>query len=253
MSETDRPTRILAIHAHPDDVELQCFGTLALLQSRGCEITIATMTPGDKGSDELSRHEISEVRRGEARAAADLISAEYVCLEFQDLEIVVDNLSRRRVTEAIRRARPDIVLTAPPVDYMSDHEMTSRLVRDACFAAPAPNFETEVPSAAPPLERIPHLYYVDAVEHSDLFGQPLDPDFIVDVGETYDLKWKSFACHESQRQWLLRQHGMDDYMTALEKWCRKRGEEAGVEFGEGFKQHVGHPYPHDNLLLELLK
>ncbi len=252
MSAEDAPPRILAIHAHPDDVELQCFGTLALLRRRGCEVTIATMTPGDKGSDEHSRAEISEIRRGEGKAAADLIGAEYVCLEFSDLEIVVDNLSRRRVTEAVRRARPDVVLTAPPVDYMSDHEATSRLVRDACFAAPAKNFDTEVPDPAPLLPRIPHLYYVDAVEHADLFGNPIPCDFVVDVGATYELKWQSFACHESQRAWLLKQHGMDDYMNALEKWTRKRGEEAGCEFGEGFRQHVGHPYPHDNRLLDLL-
>ena len=75
-------------------------------------------------------------RRAEARRAAEVLASEYLCLEFQDLSISIDTESRRRVTEAVRRLRPDIVLTAPPVDYMSDHEMTSRLVRDACFNAP---------------------------------------------------------------------------------------------------------------------
>jgi N-acetylglucosamine malate deacetylase 1 len=252
MSATSPPARILAIHAHPDDVEFQCAGTLALLGQRGCELVIATMTPGDKGSDELSRREIAEIRRGEARAAAELLGAEYVCLEFSDLEIVVDNLSRRRVTEAVRRARPDVVLTAPPVDYMSDHEMTSRLVRDALFAAPARNYDTEVVDAAPPLARIPHIYYVDALEHVDLFGRPLDPDFVVDVTPVIDLKRRMVACHESQRAWLLKQHGLDDYTNSVEASCRKRGAEIGVAYGEGFRQHVGHPYPHGNRLLELL-
>ncbi|MFQ5732428.1 MAG: PIG-L deacetylase family protein, partial [Planctomycetaceae bacterium] len=164
MSDNRDAPRILAIHAHPDDVEFQAAGTLALLKQRGCEIAIATMTPGDCGSAELPPDEIAAVRRSEAAAAAELLDAEYSCLEFRDLCIAHDNLGRRRVTEALRRSRPDIVITAPPVDYMSDHEMTSRLVRDACFAAPVPNYVTRQWDPAPPPAKIPHLYFVDAIE-----------------------------------------------------------------------------------------
>jgi LmbE family N-acetylglucosaminyl deacetylase len=245
--------RILAIHSHPDDVEFQCAGTLARLKRRGCAVTIVTMTAGDCGSAELAPAEISQVRRGEARAAADLLEAEYMCLEFQDLAIVHDNDGRRRVTEAVRRARPDIVLTAPPVDYMSDHEMTSRLVRDACFAASAPNYTTQQWEPAKALEEIPHLYYVDAIEGIDYFGNPIRPEFIVDVSSTIELKLKMLACHASQREWLLRQHGIDEYLESCKKWSAKRGSEMGVAFGEAFIQHKGHPYPHDNALVELLK
>jgi LmbE family N-acetylglucosaminyl deacetylase len=119
--------KILAIHAHPDDVEFQCAGTLARLGGRGCSLVIATMTAGDCGSAELGPLEIAAVRRAEAAAAARLIHAEYHCLEFLDLQIDHDNAGRRRVTEFLRRVRPDLVLTAPPVDYMSDHENTSKL------------------------------------------------------------------------------------------------------------------------------
>jgi LmbE family N-acetylglucosaminyl deacetylase len=65
--------RVLAIHAHPDDVEFQCAGTLALLREAGCEVSIATMTPGDCGTAEYDSATIAEIRRGEARAAATLI------------------------------------------------------------------------------------------------------------------------------------------------------------------------------------
>ena len=98
------PPRILAIHAHPDDVEFQCAGTLALLAQKGCAITIATMTPGDCGSAEHSAEEIAEIRRGEASASAAILGAEYVCLEFRDLSITVDNASRGKVCECLRRA-----------------------------------------------------------------------------------------------------------------------------------------------------
>jgi LmbE family N-acetylglucosaminyl deacetylase len=252
MAEPTNLPRILAIHAHPDDIEFQCAGTLALLRQKGCSVTIVTMTPGDCGSDERGPEEISAIRREEARRAADLLDAEYRCLEFRDLSITVDNESRRRVTEAVRQIRPDIVLTAPPVDYMSDHEMTSRLVRDACFGAPARNYDTGVPNSAAPIPSIPHLYYVDAVEAHDLFGNPLSADFIVDVTTTFEFKQQAFACHESQRAWLLKQHGMDNYLETVEHWCASRGKEIGVPYGEGFRQHVGHPYPSDNRLLEVL-
>src|SRR4051812_29602027 len=75
------PTRILALHAHPDDVEFQCAGTLALLRAAGCRVTIATMTPGDCGSAEHDAEAIAQIRRGEAQAAAGLIGADSLCLE----------------------------------------------------------------------------------------------------------------------------------------------------------------------------
>ncbi|MGE4001131.1 MAG: PIG-L deacetylase family protein, partial [Planctomycetaceae bacterium] len=208
MPDTKLPPRILAIHAHPDDIEFQCAGTLALLKRKGCAIVMATMTAGDCGSAELGPDEISAIRRREAQAAADLLGAEYLCGEFKDLAFDVDPDNRRRVTELIRKARPDIVITAPPVDYMTDHEVTSRLVRDACFCAPVPNFPTHQWDPAPRLERIPHLYYVDPLEGVDWFGQPVPYDFIVDISDTFDLKLQMLACHDSQRSWLRAQHGL---------------------------------------------
>jgi N-acetylglucosamine malate deacetylase 1 len=244
--------RILAIHAHPDDIEFQCAGTLALLKDRGCSIAMATMTAGDCGSAELGPEAIAEVRRCEARASADLLGAEYTCLEFNDLSICVDNDSRRRVTEIIRKARPDVVITAPPVDYMSDHEMTSRLVRDATFNASCPNYVTRQWDPAPPTDKIPHLYYVDPIEGVDWFGAPIKPDFVIDITSTFELKMQMLACHDSQRAWLRKQHGMDEYLEGCRRWSSQRGRDIGVAYGEAFRQHRGHPYPHDNRLLNLI-
>ena len=244
--------RVLAIHAHPDDVEFQCAGTLALLRQAGCPITIATMTAGDCGSAELGPEEIAAVRRAEANASAELLGADYVCLEFKDLSITINDDSRRRVTEAVRRARPDIILTAPPVDYMSDHEMTCRLVRDAAFCAPVKNYATHQWEPAAPTERIAALYYVDPIEGIDYFGQAIQPEFYVDITAAFELKRRMLECHESQRGWLLKQHGIDEYLKKMEEWSRRRGNEIGVPYAEAFRQHRGHPYPQHNLLLELL-
>ena len=248
-----QPTRVLAIHAHPDDVEFQCAGTLALLRAAGCHVTIATMTPGDCGSAEHDAETISTIRRGEAKASADLIGADYVCLEFRDLAVFNDDESRRRVVECLRRTRPDLVLTAPPVDYLCDHEMTSLLVRDACFGAPAPLYATRQWDPAPALVRIPHLYFVDAMEGSDRDGILLPAGFHVDISPVFERKQQMLACHASQRNWLLRQHGIDEYLDSQAKWSAHRGAQIGVAHAEAFRQYLGHAYPQDNLLLALLE
>ncbi len=252
MPDQNKLPRILAIHAHPDDVEFQCAGTLARLKEFGCPIAIVTMTAGDCGSAEMGPLEIARVRRQEARNAADLLEADCYCLEFLDLSIIVDNDSRRRVTEIVRRTKPDIVMTAPAIDYMSDHEFTSRLVRDACFNAAVPNYTTNQQQPAAPLNHIPHLYYVDAIEGIDHFGREIKPEFIVDISATFELKQRMLACHESQRNWLRKQHGIDEYLQKCERWSAERGQQIGKKYGEGFQQHKGHPYPGDNLLLKLL-
>lgn len=241
--------RILAVHAHPDDVEILAGGSLALLAALGHAIRIVSMTPGDGGSAQHSADEIATIRRREAAAAASRIGAQYGCAEFRDLAIFNDDVSRRRVTALIRAARPDIVLTASPVDYHCDHEATSILVRDACFAASVPNYEA---GTAGPLPAIPHLYFMDSIGQLDRESAATQPDFTVDVAAVFETKRRMLACHSSQRDWLRRQHGIDDYVEQMERWTRAIGRRAGLELGEGFRHYRGHPYPSTPLLEELI-
>ena len=60
------------------------------------------------------------------------------------------------------------------------------------------------------------------------------------------------AEHASQREWLRRHHGVDEYLDAMERWTAERGAVAGVAYGEGFRQYRGHAYPQTALLQELL-
>lgn len=240
---------ILSIHAHPDDMEMLSGGTLALLATKGHRITVVTMTPGDCGSAEHGPEEISAIRRAEAAAAAAQIGAAYLCAEFRDLAVFSDDLSRRRVVELLRSIRPDIVLTSAPTDYHCDHEATSALVRDACFAVSAPNYKTGV---AAPLEAIPHLYFMDSVEGTDRDGRPVRPDFAVNIEPFFERKKEMLAAHASQRNWLMRQHGMDDYLRTMEQWTHHRGQTCGVRYAEGFRQYTHHPYPTSPLLQELV-
>jgi N-acetylglucosamine malate deacetylase 1 len=245
-------TRILAIHAHPDDVEILAGGTLALLADAGHEITIATATAGDCGSYELGAEEIADVRRREAGSAAARIGAHYLCLEMRDLAIFSDDASRRLVTEVLRKTRPQLVLTASPVDYLCDHEAVSELVRDACFAAPIPNYHTRSESPSPVLEAIPHLYYMDPIMGRNPEGTLVEPDFVVDVSSTFARKIEMLTEHASQGEWLRQHHGTNDYLHEMELWTRERGQLVGCPYGEGFRRYRGHAYPQGRLLQDLL-
>lgn len=231
---------ILAFHAHPDDVETLGAGALALLAARGHRIAIVTATAGDCGSSEHPPDETARIRQGEAAAAAALIGAEYRCAGLPDLGVFNDDPSRRRVTELVRWARPDVVITASPVDYHPDHEATSVLVRDACFAASAPNYRT---GPAAPLDAIPHLYFMDPIGGRDREGRPVQPDFGVDIGPWFETKRAMMARHESQAEWLRKQHGIEDYVEAMVAWSRRRGRDFAVGQAEGFRQYRNTPYP----------
>jgi len=254
MSETEKKNiKVLAIGAHPDDVEFTCAGTLALLAQRGCSIVIASLSPGDCGSAQLPPRAIAGQRRREAQQSASLLSAPFACLEFHDFCIYVDDSSNRRVTEFVRGVRPDVVFAPSPEDYMADHENASALVRNACFYASVPNYTTRPEaSAPPPTEHIPILYYCDPVGGKDCLGRLVQPALLVDIVKTIEIKIEMLACHESQREWLRRQHGMDQYVEEMKAWSAERGRLVGWAYGEGFRQHLGHPFSSRDVLGELL-
>ncbi len=239
---------ILSVLAHPDDAEFLCGGTLIRLrQEHGWEVHIASMTPGDCGSVEPGPIQISQIRRAEGAKAAALIGAAYHCLEERDLLVSYDEGTLEKVTRLMRTVKPALVLTHSPADYMIDHEMTSLVTRGACFGAPIPNF-LEGRDIGKPLARIPHLYYCDPIEGKDPLGRAIPAGFRIDISAVIDLKTEMLACHASQRDWLLKHHGMDEYTRAMRDWSAQRGKEAGVPFAEGYRQHLGHSYPQDNLL-----
>jgi LmbE family N-acetylglucosaminyl deacetylase len=242
-------TRILAFHAHPDDCETLCAGTLAILAGLGHAVTIATATAGECGSVEHTLEATGTIRRAEAAAAAAMIGADYLCASLPDLGVFNDDASRRAVTALIRAARPDIVITASPVDYHPDHEAVSLLVRDACFAASTVNYRA---GDAPALHAIPHLYLMDPIGGRDREGRKMPPEFAEDISTQIAGKRAMIEAHASQTTWLLAQHGIIDPVEAMASLSRRRGSEFGVEWAEGFRQYRHEPYPRTPLLQELL-
>lgn len=251
--------RILAVGAHPDDVEIMCSGTLFALRQIGYEIHLASMTLGDCGSIKLSPEEISNIRHGEAVNACKVLGATYHHAGFSDLCIFNDDNANRRVTALLRELNPWIVITHSPQDYMSDHEMTSLLVRNACFYAPVPNYKTRGLTNAVHIPVIPYLYYAQPIENIDLFGKKITPQFYVDVSGLIEQKTEMLSCHESQRNWLRAHHGMDEYIESMRLWNASLAEKAAkisgkpIRYAEAFRQHRGHAFPKDNILAALLE
>lgn len=244
--------RLLTVMAHPDDAELLVGGILLHLKELGWELGIVTMTAGDCGSTTHSKDEISRIRLAEARAAAEYLGAEYVCAGLLDLEVFTNAENVRRVVEVMRAFDPDVVLTHSPVDYMLDHEETSRLARTASFGIAAPLYETRHVPPARPARATPALYYADPIEGVDPLGDRVYPHFYVDVTRQIDKKRRMLSCHASQRDWLRDYHGMDEYLDRMAEWAAVRGGECGFAYAEGVRQHLGHGYRRTPVLQEAL-
>lgn len=218
--------RVLAIGAHPDDLEILCAGTLARFVRDGHDVVMAHASVGDKGHSQIPHAEVPAVRRQEARAAAEVIGAESVTLGFRDGEIAVDGPNLERVVELIRETRPDLILTHHPDDYHGDHQATTKLVVDASFLATLPYF---------PGERAAHdvacpIFFMDT-----LAGIDFEPSEYVDVGATIEAKKEAMRCHTSQVTWLS-EHHETDVLDLIDTTARFRGLQCGVRHAEGFRR-----------------
>jgi LmbE family N-acetylglucosaminyl deacetylase len=248
--------RVLAVMAHPDDIEFTCAGTLVLLRRAGWDVHLATMTAGDLGSATLSRAAIARIRRKEAAASAKRLDAGYTCLGFDDLTLVYDETTKRRVSALLRLVRPDLVIVPSPVDYMADHEETPRIVREAAFASTIRNWKASLGRRRlRPCAKLPAILYADPIDNVDHFGRRVAASLVVDITGSMDLKEEMLACHDSQRSWLRHQHGEDEYLL----WMRRVGADRardfggqGVKYAEGFRQHLGHGFPREDHLTATL-
>ena len=243
---------VLALCAHPDDAEFRCSGTLFLLKAAGWDVHVCTVSTGDCGSAELTPNEIAIIRRQEAINAAVCLGAEYHCLGGQDLRVFDDDYFRSKTVELIRIVRPDCVITHYPVDYMPDHTITSELARMATFTASIRNYVTGPASAVPPVSVIPALYYFGPLGGVDWLGKKVEPSVLVNVSSVADKKAEMLACHASQRDWLRKQHGMDQYIEEMKRMDAELGAEMGVPYAEGFCMHKGHGYPQKPIIEEAL-
>jgi LmbE family N-acetylglucosaminyl deacetylase len=244
---------VLAFMAHPDDMEFLCAGTLLQLREVGYQIHIATMTAGDCGSMDLPPEQISQVRISEAQTSAKMLNATFRYIGEKDGLICYQPATICKTVEALRVSRAFLVITHSPSDYMIDHEITAQLVRNAAFCAGIPNFKTGATPPAPHLEGVPYLYYAMPLEGKDSLGRQVEMGFQIDISRQLETKTAMLKCHASQRDWLLKHHGVDEYVEQMKRWAAEAARPLGVAYAESFRQHRGHAYPQDNILVELLK
>jgi LmbE family N-acetylglucosaminyl deacetylase len=217
--------RVLAVAAHPDDLELLCGGTLARFVAEGHEVVMCHVCAGDRGSFVHTSEEIAAIRLEEARRAAAVAGAGHAALGLSDGEVNAgDPDQRRMVVDLVRAARPELILTHAPGDYMADHNEVAKLVLDAAFLATLPLLETEQPAH----DVVAAIYHFDTVA-----GVGFAPTEYVDVSGHLDTKLAMLAEHRSQLEWL-RDHDGVDILEQTRTHTAFRGYQAGVAYAEGF-------------------
>ena len=219
--------RILAVGAHPDDLEILCGGTLARYTQQGHAVIMAHLLNGDKGHYRMDSQELAQIRNQESLAAARIIGAEALTLDIPDGQIFSDLPTREKVIDLVRQTRPDVIITHPLNDYMADHTTTGQLVQDAGFYAASPLFQTRHDAH----DQIPPVFFMDTV-----MGLQFQPTEYVDITETFPQKIAMLRQHASQLQWLL-EHDNVDILQVVEKVAAFRGLQCGVEYAEAFCQY----------------
>lgn len=228
---------VLALFAHPDDIEFVAAGTLLLLQQRGWDIHYMNLCTGNGGSVQMDGPTTAKKRLEEAREAARILGAVFYPPIADDLELTYDVTYLRKVAAIVREAQPSIVLTHAPSDYMEDHMQASRLAVTAAFAHGIPNFVTD-----PPCSHYSHDVTVyHAMPHGlcDPLRQKLQASSYVDTTTVHAQKRDSLAAHESQKHWLDVSQGMDSYLISMDEASRAVGRLSGhFEYAEGWRRHL---------------
>ena len=175
---------VLAIMAHPDDVELTCGGTLLASVARGRRVGIADLTAGETGS----RGTVA-IRAEEAQHASRILGVSVrENLHLPDAHLVNTPEARDVVIRAIRRHRPTIVITHARQGRHPDHIAAAQLVRDACFLSGLKNLVPDMPAFRP--RKVLHAlsFREDAVL----------PSFVVDISDVFEQKLAAIRCYHSQ-------------------------------------------------------
>ena len=227
---------VLAIAAHPDDIELMMAGTLALLGRAGYALHYLVMANGSCGTAALDRESIVAIRVQEARQAAAVLGATPHEPLVDDIQIYYTPSLVARVAAVVRRVQPEILLAPSPHDYMEDHVNTSRLAVTAAFCRGMRNFVTDPP--APPVTGEVAVYHALPWGLKDPLGNAVRPHLVVDIAGVFETKRQALACHRSQKEWLDASQGLDSYLRAMAEMAEAVGRLSGrFRVAEGWQRH----------------
>jgi LmbE family N-acetylglucosaminyl deacetylase len=228
---------VLAIAAHPDDIEFLMAGTLLLLGARGWALHYLNLSTGNLGSTTMSPAKTAQVRRREARAAAQELGAVWHPPFCSDLEIVHDPGTLRRLAAVIRAVAPDVILTHSPQDYMEDHMNTCRLAVSAAFVRAMPGYQT-VPKADP-IQHPVTIYHANPHGLRDGLRRRVHPGAFVETTTVHARKTAALRWHRSQDAFLDATQGMSSYLQAMDDMSREVGTLSGrFVHAEGWRRHL---------------
>jgi LmbE family N-acetylglucosaminyl deacetylase len=219
---------LVFVGAHPDD-ESFASGTIARHIAEGGKATIVVATRGGKGHWKIPSDELCKLRTKEMEAAAKLLGADLVWLDYEDASVPAGDELREELVDVYRRLKPDVVITFHPLVWRDDHRRVGLAASDATLKASLPLHVTRHPYHRPE----PEVYF---------FGEPMtpiEPDAFVDVSAQMDVKRSVFLCHASQwTSWEI--DGPVDPKNPEKIWEKFRerfaayGKKCGVAYAEAF-------------------
>ncbi len=229
MPTAGKKLTVLVASAHPDDIELQCGGTLIRYVKEGHRVVMAIAMTGNVGTMNLTGPEIEAIRAKEAEEGAKTIGAELMMLGYKDGEVWQDNPTWKRYIDLVREVNPDVILTHDEHDYVHDHSNVGQMAYRAAIWSSVANIPD---TKFPPLNHIPTVFFFETIGAVRV----QEPDYYVDITEEFEQKLEAFRKHESQHgDFLQKTYGVSDwfsYLDALGKW---RGFQCGAMYAESFR------------------
>ena len=219
---------VLAIGAHPDDVELGCGGTLAKLISEGKKVAIVDLTQG-----ELGTRGTNFTRAEEAAEASKILGiSARENLKMKDGFIQNSEEYQMQIVKMIRKYQPEIVLSNAIDDRHPDHAKASKLVSDACFLSGLVKIETVSEGENQKVWRPKHIFnYIQ--------WKNITPDFVVDVTDFMQKKIEACLAYKTQfydpnSTEPMTPIATKDFLESLTYRAQDLGRLSGVGFAEGF-------------------
>jgi len=219
---------ILAIGAHPDDIELGCGATIAKEIANGKKVGVIDLTRG-----ELGTRGTAETRDAEAAEASKILGVtERVNLKFADGFFQNDKAHQMELIKMIRKYQPDMVLCNAIDDRHIDHGKGSQLTSDACFLSGLMKIKTEIDGNNQEPWRPKHVYHY-------IQWKNLEPDVVVDVTGFIDKKMEAVLAYKTQffdpkSDAPETPISSSNFTDSIKYRARDLGRLVGVEFGEGF-------------------
>src|SRR5688572_33262399 len=187
----NRPLRIIAFGAHPDDAELKFAGTAALFAAQGHKVKLVALTNGDVGHFAQAGGPLALRRKAEVEACHAKLGVETAVLDIHDGELMPDLETRKKVANLIREWQADIVLSHRPWDYHPDPRAVGKLAEDAAVVVAAPFF---APYTPPTKVNPIFLFYSDGFQKP----YPFDPIIAVGFDDVAQKKWDCVGDMPSQ-------------------------------------------------------